>query len=45
LKRRPAFRLNAAQHKKDNPTDTGLDYLVDLLANPQTWLSARFQRK
>lgn len=44
LKRRPSFRLNAAQHRKDNPTDSGLDYLTDLIANPQTWLSQKFQR-
>lgn len=45
LKRRPPFRLNAALHKKDHPTDTGMDYLNDLIANPSTWLSARFQQK
>lgn len=43
LKRRPAFRLNAAQHKKKYPTDTGLDYLNDLISNPAVWLSKRFQ--
>ena len=45
LKRRPSFRLNAAQHKKLNATDTGLDYLTDLLANPQVWLSQKFQKR
>lgn len=45
LKRRPALRLNAAQQKKEHPTDTGLDYLTDLIAKPQVWLSARFQRQ
>jgi hypothetical protein len=44
LKRRPTFRLNAAQHKVKNPTDTGLDYLNDLISNPAVWLSANFQR-
>lgn len=44
LKRRPSFRLNAAQHKKEYPTDTGLDYLNDLIATPQVWLSKRFQQ-
>jgi len=43
LKRRPVFRLNAAQHKKKYPTDTGLDYLNDLISNPAVWLSKRFQ--
>jgi len=45
LKRRPAFRLNAAQHKKDHPGDTGLDYLNDLISNPAVWLSKRFQQQ
>ncbi|KQQ89931.1 hypothetical protein [Massilia sp. Leaf139] len=45
LKRRPALRLNAAQHKKVNPTDTGLDYLNDLVAKPTVWLSAWFQKQ
>jgi hypothetical protein len=44
LKRRPTFRLNAAQHKAKNPTDTGLDYLNDLISNPAVWLSTNFQR-
>lgn len=45
LKRRPSFRLNAAQHKKIYPTDTGLDYLNGLISNPAVWLSARFQQR
>ncbi len=45
LKRRPFLRLNAAQQKKTHPTDTGLDYLTELIANPGVWLSARFQRR
>lgn len=45
LKRRPAFRLNAAQHKKKFPTDTGLDYLTDLISNPKVWLSEKFQKQ
>ena len=45
LKRRPSLRLNAAQQKKAHPGDTGLDYLTDLIANPQVWLSKRFQQQ
>lgn len=45
LKRRPMFRINAEQHKRIYPTDTGLDYLTDLLGNPQRWLSKKFQSK
>jgi len=44
LKRRPSLRVNAAQQKKAHPTDTGLDYLTDLIANPGIWLSKRFQQ-
>lgn len=44
LKRQPGLRLNAAQHKKKYPADTGLDYLTDLIANPVVWLSKKFQR-
>lgn len=44
LKRQPGLRLNAAQQKSRYPTDTGLDYLTDLIANPQIWLSKKFQR-
>lgn len=43
LKRRPVYRINAAQHKQRYPGETGLDYLTDLIANPQLWLSRRFQ--
>lgn len=45
LKRRPAFRLNAAQQKKEHPTDTGFDYLNDLISNPAVWLSKLFQKQ
>lgn len=45
MKRQPQFRLNAAQHKKTYPTDTGLDYLVDIIAQPQLWVSKRFQEQ
>lgn len=45
LKRRPALRLNAAQHKKLYPSETGFDYLSDIIANPQLWLSVRFQQR
>lgn len=44
LKRQPGLRLNAAQQKSRYPTDTGLDYLTDLIATPQIWLSKKFQR-
>ncbi|SCX94354.1 hypothetical protein SAMN05216420_101404 [Nitrosospira sp. Nl5] len=44
LKRQPALRLNAAQQKKKYPTDTGFDYLTDIIANPVVWLSKKFQR-
>lgn len=44
LKKQPGLRLNAAQQKSRYPTDTGLDYLTDLIANPQIWLSKKFQR-
>lgn len=44
LKRQPGLRLNAAQQKSRYPTDTGLDYLTDLIANPTVWLSKKFQR-
>ncbi len=45
LSRRPALRVNSAQQKLRYPNDTGLDYLVTLIANPQLWLSKRFQEK
>lgn len=45
LKRRPVFRINAAQQKQKYPTDTGFDYLVDLIAKPQLWLSKKFQAR
>jgi hypothetical protein len=44
LKRRPSLRMNAAQHRKEHPTDTGLDYLTELISNPAVWLSRRFQQ-
>lgn len=43
LKKNPALRVNAAQHKLKYPNDTGLDYMTDLIANPQIWLSKKFQ--
>jgi len=45
LKRQAAIRMNAAQQKKKYPTDTGFDYLTDLIANPQLWLSKKFQQQ
>lgn len=44
LRRRNALRVNSAQQKLRYPTDTGFDFQADLLANPQTWLSVRFQQ-
>jgi len=47
LKRKSSLRINAAQQKQKYPTDTGLDYLTDLLGNPDStiWLTKRFQQK
>lgn len=45
LRRKSSLRLNAAQQKKAFPTDTGLDYLTDLIAHPQLWLTKRFQER
>jgi len=44
LKRKPALRLNAAQHKLKYPNDTGLDFINDLIANQQVWLTKKFQK-
>jgi hypothetical protein len=44
LRRRPSLRINAVQQKKRYPTDTGLDYLNDMIGNPAVWLTANFQR-
>jgi hypothetical protein len=43
LKRQPALRMNAVQQRAKYPTDTGFDYLNSLIAEPQLWLSRRFQ--
>lgn len=43
LKRKQGLRMSAAQQRKRHPTDTGLDYLVDLIINGQLWLSKKFQ--
>lgn len=45
LKRPPALRLNAAQHKAIYPGDTALDRLTMLIAQPVPWLSVKFQRR
>lgn len=45
LKRRQNLRINAAQHKKRFPNDTGLDFLTNILSQPDIWLSKRFQGK
>jgi hypothetical protein len=42
--RRSSLRLNAAQQKQKHPTDTGFDYLTNLIAFPQMWLSKKFQQ-
>ena len=44
LKRQPGLRLNSAQQKSRYPTDTGLDLLTSLIAEPIIWASAKFQR-
>ncbi len=44
LKRRPSLRVNAASHKKLFPDETGFDYLTDIIANPQVWLSKTLRR-
>jgi hypothetical protein len=49
LKRRIPLRLNAEQQKQrmvhlGMTTDTGFDYLIDLLARPIPWLSKTFQK-
>lgn len=45
LKRRSSLRMNAAQQQKKYPTDTSFDYLNTLIAEPQTWLSIKFQQQ
>lgn len=47
LKRKSNLRLNAAQQTQRYPADTGLDYLTDLLGNPDgnVWLTKRFQQR
>jgi hypothetical protein len=45
LKRNPIFRINAAQHRARHPGETGFDYLNDLIANPQRWLSKKFMMR
>lgn len=42
FKRRPTLRINAEQQRIAYPGDTGLDYLNDLIAKPQLWLSKKF---
>lgn len=44
LKRRSSARINYAQQKQRHPADTGLKFLNDLIANPQLWLSRKFQQ-
>jgi hypothetical protein len=44
LKRQPAFRMNASQQRAKYPTDSGFDYLNDLISKPQLWISKKFQQ-
>jgi hypothetical protein len=44
IKRIPSLRLNAAQQRQRHSTDTGFDYLTGLIAQPQLWLSKKFQQ-
>lgn len=43
LKRSPALRMNDAQQRARHPNDRGFEYLNDLIANPQLWMSKKFQ--
>lgn len=45
LKRRPALRLNHAQHQTRHPGDKGLEFLEGLISHPQVWVTKRFQQK
>jgi len=47
LKRKVNLRMNAAQQKQRHPADTGFDYLISLIGDPNAnkWLSVRFQSK
>lgn len=38
------LRMNQAQHSARKPGETGFRYVQDLIARPQSWLSAAFQR-
>lgn len=49
--KRSSLRLNAAQQRQRYPDvdglgnpDTGFDYLTDMIAKPQVWLSRKFQQ-
>lgn len=44
LRRPSPLRLNAAQQKHRYPSDTGFDYLNNLIASPAVWLSRKFQQ-
>lgn len=44
VRRNPAtFRMNDAQHQSSFPGELGFQYVADLMARPQQWLSKRFQ--
>lgn len=43
LKRLPSLRVNAAQQKARHPTDTGFDYLTNLVSTPLVWVSINLQ--
>lgn len=43
LARPNALRANHEQHILNNPSELGFQYLADLVAHPQVWLSKEFQ--
>ncbi len=44
LRRNPAaLRMNDTQHQSRFPGERGFEYVADLIARPQMWLSKRFQ--
>lgn len=45
LKQRSSLRINAAQQKLRYPADTGLNYLTNLISQPQIWLTKKFQQQ
>lgn len=47
LKKGSSLRINHAQQSQKYPTDKGLEYLTDLISNPDSsiWLSSKFQSR